>query len=91
MIDCLEIGIRRAYVSKAFWDILDGFGAGPFGGACLICAKAIKTTIGEGEIVRIVDVSTGITQHYGLEVNGTIYDFDGACDSITWIKLLTPM
>lgn len=86
LTDTLEIGIRRTYISKEFWDVLDAIGAGPFDGACLVCAQALKDAAGEGDIVRIVDTSTNTTYHYGLRIGGTVYDFDGACDSRTWIQ-----
>lgn len=84
--DALEIGIRRTYIAKEFWETLDSsIGAGPFDGACLVCAQALRDAAGEGEIVRIVDTSTNTTHHYGLRIGGTVYDFDGACDSRAWI------
>lgn len=87
LTDALEIGIRRTYTSKEFWDVLDSaIGAGPFDGACLVCAQALKDAAGEGDIVRIFDTSTNTTHHYGLRIGGTVYDFDGACDSRTWIQ-----
>ena len=87
LTDALEMGIRRTYICKEFWDILDSsIGAGPFDGACLVCAQALKDAAGEGDIVRIVDTSTNTTHHYGLRIGGTVYDFDGACDSRTWIQ-----
>lgn len=87
LTDALEIGIRRTYIAKEFWDVLDNAtGAGPFDGACLVCAQALKDAAGEGDIVRIVDASTNTTHHYGLRIGGTVYDFDGACDSRTWIQ-----
>lgn len=85
--DALEIAIRRTYIAKEFWDVLDNAtGSGPFDGACLVCAQALKHAAGEGDIVRIFDTSTNTTHHYGLRIGGTVYDFDGACDSRTWIQ-----
>lgn len=85
--DNLEVAIRRTYVSLAFWDLIDSAGiGGPFNGACLVCAEALRLAIGEGDIVRIEEPSTGVTHHYGLRTGGTIYDFDGACDSFSWIQ-----
>lgn len=87
LTDALEIGIRRTYICKEFWDVLDSsIGAGPFDGACLVCAQALQDAADEGDIVRIVDTSTNTTHHYGLRIGGTVYDFDGACDSRTWIQ-----
>ncbi len=87
MTDKLEQSIRKTYCSKQFWEALDQtVKAGPFDGGCLVCALALNEAAGEGEIVRIVDETTGITHHYGLRIGGTVYDFDGSCNSRTWVQ-----
>lgn len=73
--------IRKAYQDDRLWQMLvnNSFAqAGPFDGGCLICAVAIVEAAGQGEIVRMVSGTSGVTQHYGALVNGLIYDFLGS-------------
>lgn len=89
MIDSLERGLRFAYMTKGFWMVMDGkVKAGPFDGGSLVCANAIMLSVGEGDIVRIVDANTGETFVYGVEIDGAIYDFDGAFNSVSWVEKL---
>ena len=74
--------LRRLFKSDAVYDVLVNESvaqAGPYDGACLICARAIIDAANGGELVRIVsDVRRSQTEHYGALINGVIYDAEGA-------------
>lgn len=80
--------IIKTYNDDRFWTILldqSSAQSGPFDGGCLICAKAMMLAFGGGNLGRITSPD-GKTQHYGVELNGAIYDFDGrAKTSQEWI------
>jgi hypothetical protein len=86
--DVVAAAICATYASAAFWDIVveqSEARAGPFDGACLICAKAIIRAADRGQLVRIT--YGGQAEHYGAEIDGAIYDFEGRHDSpAAWIE-----
>jgi len=59
-----------------FWQIIDQAGlVSPMTGGCLVFAKALMISADDGLLTRIVsNVNGGQTEHYGLMVDGTIYD-----------------
>lgn len=62
--------------------------SGPFDGGCLICAKAILSAIGHGELIRVVSKKNDV-EHYGALIDGVIYDMSGSFDSRdSWINYL---
>ena len=74
--------LRRLFKSDAAYDLLVNESvaqAGPYDGACLICARAIIDAANGGDLVRIVsDVRGGQTEHYGARIDGVIHDAEGA-------------
>lgn len=62
-----------------FWQIIDQAGlVSPMNGGCLVFAKALQRVRGGG-LVRIVsDAAGGQTEHYGLLIEGEIWDASGS-------------
>lgn len=90
-INEIAFSIKRVFESDSLWSILlneSDVRSGPFDGACLICAKALIRANGNGSLVRIVsDLNDGQTEHYGANIDGDIYDFDGLHGSPSaWIE-----
>jgi len=85
----IAVSIRLVYKNNEFWRILleeSEAQAGPFDGACLICAKAIIRAAGRGRLVRLMS-NLCPEEHYGALIDGAIYDFYGRHSSPkTWIK-----
>jgi hypothetical protein len=77
----LTQAIESTCKDESFWRVLVDESvaqSGPFDGGCLICAKALMLTVTDAELVRITSpLNGGQTEHYGVRVNGSIYDFDG--------------
>jgi hypothetical protein len=63
--------------------------AGPLNGGCLILAEGLKHGLGEGEIVRLTSEAND-AEHYGLLVDGWIYDGHGAHATLDlWARTIT--
>jgi hypothetical protein len=82
--------IKKTYKDEKFWSILldeSTAQSGPFDGGCLICARALILACPSAELVRITSpCNGGQTEHYGVRLEGLIYDFDGLASSHTeWI------
>lgn len=79
--DEISDSIKKAFRSNPVADVLMNKSiaqSGPFDGGCLIVAKALQHSLGEGELVRIVsDANGGQTEHYGLETSHGIVDAAG--------------
>lgn len=74
--------IKRVLQDDVFWAIMqDDVCSGPFDGGCLLVALALKKAFG-GKLVTLVRDS-GVADHYGCLIDGTIYDFDGAAKTGT--------
>ncbi len=83
--------IATSYRDDVFWRmLLDQFvGAGPFDGACLVCAKALILWADQGTLVRLLDAKTRVTHHYGVRLGrgGVLFDWLGAHRSgAIWIR-----
>lgn len=50
---------------------------GPFDGGCLACANALQSVIG-GQVVVLTRVGTGQADHAAVELDGKLFDLDGA-------------
>lgn len=62
--------------------------SGPFDGGCLICAKAILSAIGHGELIRVVSRKNEV-EHYGALIDGVIYDMSGSfVNEESWLSSL---
>lgn len=85
----IALAIRQVYKNSGLWRILldeSEAQAGPFDGACLICAKAIIRATGCGKLVRLTS-DLHPAEHYGALIEGAIFDFDGRHGSPkTWIR-----
>jgi hypothetical protein len=88
----LETAIKSIIEEHEVWDILIKESkpqAGPFDGGCLICADSIIEAAGsdEGLLVKILNLETGNTEHYGAYVDGEIYDFNGSFENVNdWME-----
>jgi hypothetical protein len=81
----LETAIKNIIKEDKVWDLLIEEStprSGPFDGGCLICADAIIEAAGVGSVVKIDNLNTGNTEHYGAYVNGEILDFNGSFENV---------
>lgn len=83
--------IRDTFNSQELWTILleaQAIQAGPFDGGCLVCATALSEVFG-GELVCMTpNVIDGEASHYGVLIDGFIYDFYGGHKTEDeWLKV----
>ena len=89
--DKLSAFIRAAFSSNEILAVLlddSTAQSGPFDGGCLIVAKALLLLTGKGTLIRIVRHEPHTqTEHYGIEIDGHIYDASGKHQNATaWIN-----
>lgn len=81
----LQAVIEKVNADDQFWNVLVNESvaqSGPFDGGCLICAKALQLAVEGAELIRISsDANGGQTEHYGIILNGSIYDMAGIADT----------